>query len=217
MFFCNMNRMVKAMVWEGGKRDLYSDLLNMHICEDNLISKPSNFSFFEFQGIVANVIPNSYVQNWENWDLGNRFCLFAALVLGKMWSDSFNACLEPICGATSIFRNSSLQISWSGGWYHMKAGPGPAIIAMRHLVTLRHSYFYLCLFFPPSHWNCVKAQHSGVFITKSWCQTLQGTMVSSTRPGLSFLSDYKGKECARNVYIFCSQEWTNIISWITQF
>lgn len=174
MFFCNMNRMVKAMIWEGGKRDLYSDLLNMHICEDNLISKRSNFSFFEFQGVLANVIPNSYVQNWENWDLGNRFCLFAALVLGKMWFDSFNACLEPICGATSIFQNSSLQISWSRGWYHMKAGPGPAIIAVRHLVTLRHSYFYLCLFLPPSHRKLCRSPAQWCFYNKELMSNTPG-------------------------------------------
>lgn len=80
MAFFNINKILKAIIWEGGKRDKYSDFWNMQICEDNLISKLCNFSFFEFQDILANIIQkNSCVQNWENWVLGKRFYLFAAL------------------------------------------------------------------------------------------------------------------------------------------
>lgn len=143
--------MLKVIIWEGGKRNTYSGLWNAQICEDNLISRQCNFSFFEIQDILASITQNSYVQNWENWVLGKRFWLFAALVPGKMWSDSFNACPEPSCGTTSIPWNSSIQISWPGCWCHTKAGPRPALISMRHLVTLRYSYFCLCLCVPPSH------------------------------------------------------------------
>lgn len=139
---------------------------------------------------------------------GEEILLICCSSIGEDVSHSLNACPEPSYGAASILWNSSIQISWSTCWYHMKAGPGPVLIAMRHLVTLRHSSFYLCLCLPLFHMKLSWSPVQRCFYNKELMLNTAGYKGTFhlTR-SLFYLMTINEKECARIFYIFYSQEW----------